>query len=87
MTVSAAIADVSKRLSEELSSLVVHDPVSHVYDPTAYAWRSHRAYLKFARRGTDALLLGMNPGPWGMVQTGVPFGEVAHVRDFLGINE
>jgi single-strand selective monofunctional uracil DNA glycosylase len=29
----------------------------------------------------------MNPGPWGMAQTGVPFGEVGLVRDFLGINE
>jgi len=27
----------------------------------------------------------MNPGPWGMAQTGVPFGEVALVRDWLGI--
>ena len=27
----------------------------------------------------------MNPGPFGMVQTGVPFGDVAMVRDWLGI--
>ena len=27
----------------------------------------------------------MNPGPFGMVQTGVPFGEVAAVRNWLGI--
>jgi len=27
----------------------------------------------------------MNPGPFGMVQTGVPFGEIAAVRDWLGI--
>ena len=26
-----------------------------------------------------------NPGPFGMAQVGVPFGEVAAVRDFLGI--
>lgn len=32
-------------------------------------------------------MLGMNPGPWGMVQTGVPFGEIAHVRDWLGIEK
>ena len=51
-----------------------------------YAWRSHRRYLEFARPGIEALWLGMNPGPWGMSQTGVPFGEVAHV-DFLGIDE
>ena len=27
------------------------------------------------------VLLGMNPGPFGMMQTGVPFGEIAAVRD------
>lgn len=27
----------------------------------------------------------MNPGPFGMVQCGVPFGEIAAVRDWLGI--
>ncbi|MCC6475204.1 MAG: single-stranded DNA-binding protein [Burkholderiales bacterium] len=29
----------------------------------------------------------MNPGPWGMAQTGVPFGEVSLVRDWVGICE
>jgi single-strand selective monofunctional uracil DNA glycosylase len=28
----------------------------------------------------------MNPGPFGMVQTGVPFGDVVMVRDWLGID-
>ena len=27
----------------------------------------------------------MNPGPFGMVQTGVPLGEIAAVRDWMGI--
>ena len=31
--------------------------------------------------------MGMNPGPWGMAQTGVPFGEINFVRDWIGINE
>ncbi|KAK7866569.1 hypothetical protein R5R35_010416 [Gryllus longicercus] len=31
------------------------------------------------------MFLGMNPGPWGMSQTGVPFGEVNIVREWLGI--
>lgn len=61
-------------------------PVTHVYNPVEYASTPHRAYLRrFARPGCDALLLGMNPGPWGMAQTGVPFGEVELVRDWLGI--
>ncbi len=28
----------------------------------------------------------MNPGPWGMAQTGVPFGEIALVREWMGIS-
>ncbi|XP_073999923.1 single-strand selective monofunctional uracil DNA glycosylase-like isoform X2 [Rhodnius prolixus] len=27
----------------------------------------------------------MNPGPWGMMQNGVPFGETNSVRDFLDL--
>lgn len=81
------MADVSASLSASVSTLDMGPPITHVYDPTTYARRSHVAFLKYARRGIDALLLGMNPGPWGMAQTGVPFGEVAHVRGFLGITE
>ena len=29
----------------------------------------------------------MNPGPFGMLQTAVPFGEIAVVRDWLKIEE
>src|SRR5690606_1352475 len=64
------------------------DPVEYVYNPLEYARRPHEAYLK--RYGTgpkEVLLLGMNPGPFGMAQTGVPFGEVAHVREWLGIED
>ena len=43
-------------------------------------------YLKLAGEAPKKVIfLGMNPGPWGMTQTGVPFGEVAAVRDWLGI--
>jgi single-strand selective monofunctional uracil DNA glycosylase len=61
-------------------------PVRHVLHPLAYAWDNHAAYIeRHARAPLEALLLGMNPGPWGMGQTGVPFGDPASVRDFLGI--
>ncbi|MEE2896125.1 MAG: uracil-DNA glycosylase family protein [Planctomycetota bacterium] len=78
---------IVKRLDRAVGRLRFDDPVDVVYNPLRYAWRSHRRYLRFARPGIEALWLGMNPGPWGMSQTGVPFGEVAHVRDFLGIDE
>lgn len=59
---------------------------SHVYNPLIYMWAAHRDYLQ--RYGSSLgriLLVGMNPGPWGMAQTGVPFGEVSMARDWLGI--
>ena len=60
--------------------------MAHVYNPLAYAWLAHEKYLrKFGAGPKRVLFLGMNPGPFGMAQTGVPFGEVAAVRDWLGI--
>lgn len=61
-------------------------PVTHVYNPLKYARAAHRAYLlRYAAPPKRVVFLGMNPGPWGMAQTGVPFGEIAAVRDWLGI--
>ena len=63
-------------------------PVACVYDPLDYAARPHKAYVdRFGQGPKEVLLLGMNPGPFGMVQTGVPFGEVSIVRDWIGIEE
>ena len=62
-------------------------PVTHVYNPLVYAWAPHETYLKnFGATRKRVVFLGMNPGPFGMVQTGVPFGEVTSVRDWLGID-
>jgi len=57
-----------------------------VYNPLVYAAHPHTQYLERAAAvPKKVIFLGMNPGPWGMAQTGVPFGEVAAVRDWLGI--
>jgi single-strand selective monofunctional uracil DNA glycosylase len=57
-----------------------------VYNPLDYAWAAHRAYIEaYARTRKAVLFVGMNPGPFGMAQTGVPFGAVPRVRDWLGI--
>jgi single-strand selective monofunctional uracil DNA glycosylase len=40
---------------------------------------------KFGGSRKRMLFVGMNPGPFGMAQTGVPFGDVAIVRDWLGV--
>jgi len=77
---TAALRDTVNRLS-------FADPVAWVYNPLDYAWDLHAGYVR--RWGSSkrrVLLMGMNPGPWGMVQTGVPFGEIAVVRDFLKLD-
>jgi single-strand selective monofunctional uracil DNA glycosylase len=78
---------IVRALSRSLAPLTFGEPVTHVYNPLEYAARTGEDYLRrYARPGGRVLLLGMNPGPWGMAQTGVPFGEVSIVRDWLGIS-
>jgi len=79
------LIDAARRLSHSVDQLTFSEPVTHVYNPLSYAWRPHEAYLSMASGPVAALFLGMNPGPWGMAQTGVPFGEIAAVRDWLQI--
>ena len=75
-------------LRTTLRPLTFTAPVTHVYNPLEYAWRAHAAYVRrFGGTRKRVLFLGMNPGPFGMAQTGVPFGEVAAVRDWMGISE
>ena len=77
---------ISRKLSAEVRGLSFAEPVTHVYNPLDYARESFELYLeRYARPGVPAILLGMNPGPWGMAQTGIPFGEVAAARDWLGV--
>ncbi len=82
-----SLVEVSRRLSGRVGALSFAPPVTHVYNPLEYARRPHEIYLKKYGTGRAGriLLIGMNPGPFGMAQTGVPFGDVASVRDFLGI--
>tara|TARA_B100001059_G_scaffold234232_1_gene276243 strand:+ start:10431 stop:11171 length:741 start_codon:yes stop_codon:yes gene_type:complete len=87
-SVGSSAVTISRELSDAVDPLTFGSPVEVVYNPLVHARRSHEAYLKrYARSGVRAILLGMNPGPWGMVQTGVPFGEVELTREFLGIEE
>lgn len=80
------LATISRNLSRDLSRLTFAPPVAHVYNPLDYASASHEAYLERYGEGKGrVILLGMNPGPFGMVQTGVPFGDVTLVRDWLGV--
>lgn len=80
------LGTVTDRLVADLERLQFSAPVAHVYNPLVYAREPYDRYLE--RYGTppkEVVLVGMNPGPWGMTQTGVPFGEVNAVRGWLEI--
>lgn len=82
-----ALCQVSRRLSARVSRLRFAEPVAFTYNPLAYAREPHEQYLRRYGGGPKRfVLLGMNPGPFGMVQTGVPFGDVGMVRNWLGIS-
>lgn len=84
---AADLCGISRRLSDRVSRLKFAEPVTHTYNPLSYARAPHEAYLtRFGSAPKEVLLLGMNPGPFGMAQTGVPFGDVGMVRDWLGID-
>lgn len=84
--VRVTLEDIALDLRDRVDGIVLSFPVAHVYNPLRYAWGPHREYLRRYGRGRrEVLLVGMNPGPWGMAQTGVPFGEVESVRGWLGI--
>lgn len=77
---------ITQTLVRRLDGLSFSRPVTHVYNPLVYAAAPYGRYLRrFGGSPREVLLVGMNPGPWGMVQTGIPFGEVSVVRDWLKI--
>ena len=80
------LVSISRELCAQVEQLDFPS-VPYVYNPLAYACAPHEAYLERwgSKTPREVLMVGMNPGPFGMAQTGVPFGDVAMVRDFLGI--
>lgn len=86
MSLPSQLLAEADRLARALSKLRFAPPVSHVYNPLTYAREPYRLYLeRYATGPKRVLFFGMNPGPFGMSQTGIPFGEVSTVRHWLGI--
>jgi single-strand selective monofunctional uracil DNA glycosylase len=82
------LIQAAQQLSGVVDSLQFTAPVTHTLNPLDYAWAPHEAYLrKFGNGKKRVIFMGMNPGPFGMVQVGVPFGEVNAVRDWMKIIE
>ena len=83
---SDQVIAAARRLIEAVDQLTFDEPTTHVYNPLDYAWDAHAQYIeKCAHSKKKVLFMGMNPGPYGMARTGVPFGEIEHVRDWIGI--
>ena len=84
---SQQLITVARELSAQVDRLKFKPPVTNVYNPLDYAWAAHEKYLKkFGEGKKRVVFIGMNPGPFGMVQTGIPFGEITAVRDWLKIS-
>ena len=82
------LLSITDMLIHDLYGLKFGPPVSFVYNPLEYAKQPYFKYLEmYGKDSKKVLLVGMNPGPWGMAQTGIPFGEVHMVKDWLGIHE
>ena len=91
-SISEQLKDAALRLSEDcnrgINRIMKHKSVAHVTNPLDYAWAYHEQFIdQWSEFGATTLLLGMNPGPYGMAQTGVPFGATAMARDILQIKE
>ncbi len=87
MTIAKELIALTRELSREAGALKFGEPVAFVYNPLDYARLPHEDYLRrYAASEKRAVFLGMNPGPFGMAQNGVPFGEVGLVRDWLKVS-
>jgi single-strand selective monofunctional uracil DNA glycosylase len=83
---SKKLIAAAQELSAQVDRLKFKPPVTHTYNPLTYAWAAHAEYLRrFGNGQKRVVFLGMNPGPFGMAQIGIPFGEIAAARDWMGI--
>ena len=82
----SASSKLRDKCEEIASELINQSIIDYIYNPLNYAWEIHKEYLKIASQGNpDCILLGMNPGPHGMGQMGIPFAATSIVRDLFGI--
>jgi len=84
---AAGIAAITDELVACIRRLTFSAPVTHTYHPLVYARSGYDRYVGcFGNTVKEVVLVGMNPGPFGMAQTGVPFGDVEMVSGWMGIN-
>lgn len=74
----------TKSFNVALKKIEFEPKVAVVYNPLEYAGEVYFNYWEhFTKSSKNMVFLGMNPGPFGMAQTGIPFGEISMVRDWM----
>jgi single-strand selective monofunctional uracil DNA glycosylase len=82
----ARILAAARELAARCDAMRFGGAAAYVYNPFTYAHAGYAAYVeRYANARRRVVLVGMNPGPFGMAQTGVPFGHVGYVRDWMKI--
>jgi single-strand selective monofunctional uracil DNA glycosylase len=82
----ARILAAARELASRCDAMHFGGATAYVYNPFNYARAGYAAYIeRYANARRRVVLVGMNPGPFGMAQTGVPFGHVGYVRDWMKI--
>ena len=72
LTIAETFLSLELRLCDELHSIKFSAPVTHIYNPLEYAMEPHKQYITtYCTTTKRVLFLGINPGPFGMAQTGV----------------
>lgn len=85
--ISDKLLSIEQELCTKLLDVTFPSSIQYIYNPLEYAFETHAMYVRKYCTGVKKILfVGMNPGPWGMSQTGVPFGEISMVRDWLKIS-
>jgi single-strand selective monofunctional uracil DNA glycosylase len=71
-SVSNRLLSIELLQCAKLNDMLFSGPVEYIYNPLEYAFHMHSNFVnKFCTSTKKILFLGMNPGPWGMSQTGV----------------
>lgn len=87
--IASSFLQIENELSYNLNNWLTtlkSSKIHYVYNPLEYASDPHSKFIRQYCNSTKKIVfLGINPGPYGMCQTGIPFGEVEASRDWLQV--
>ena len=89
MNFSSGYLEIQKHFHDDLKSFHCESfggKVDTIQSPYGYAFNPYACYVeKYLTKKVPVLFLGLNAGPHGMCKTGLPFGDIKFVTNFLGI--